>query len=362
MDNNQVNNNINNDMNNNQINNNQVNNDRVENERKGRGLFYGVIAIAVFIMMAVGATYAYFTARTNSQSDSVRTGSTTLQLQYISYESAWLNNDLIPADTNVVEYSFEYQNDTTEKDEPEKANMLCKDDYGNSICSVYVFQVRNTAASPQTVSLELVSTNNTFSSLNAMAYELAIPSDATDYNNIEGDTNKNGKNDPIFKTSSEDETEGSIAVVSISGGMDQQETRTLPSNEYDPIYVNRKGVTKTLLRYLKTEEGTTSAVPSINRPVAAVEYISDENVSDRTVKLADNIEIDSRSIKTFAIVLYIKNENRDQTSTDAAKEFSGQVVVSPGDGTRGVSGVIGLNQATSLQSGEIIGQNPEPTP
>ena len=31
-------------------------------ENKGRGLFYGVIAIATFIVMAVGATFAYFTS------------------------------------------------------------------------------------------------------------------------------------------------------------------------------------------------------------------------------------------------------------------------------------------------------------
>ena len=63
--------------------------------------------------MAVGTTFAYFTATTNSADTSVQTGSTTLKLQYIGFETAWMNRDLIPADTEVVEYSFEYQNDTT---------------------------------------------------------------------------------------------------------------------------------------------------------------------------------------------------------------------------------------------------------
>jgi len=121
-------------------------------ENKGRGLFYGVIAVAVFIIMAVGTTFAYFTATTNSADTSVQTGSTTLELKYISYEGAWNNKDLIPADTAVVEYSFEYQDDTTintEKEDYEtlRHNALCKDDYGNSICSVYVFQVANSANS-----------------------------------------------------------------------------------------------------------------------------------------------------------------------------------------------------------------------
>ena len=67
----------------------------IKNETKGRGLFYGVIAIAVFVIMAVGTTFAYFTATTNSADASVQTGSTNLQLEYIGYNGAWMNNDLI---------------------------------------------------------------------------------------------------------------------------------------------------------------------------------------------------------------------------------------------------------------------------
>ena len=137
-------------------------------ENRGRGLFYGVIAIATFIIMAVGATFAYFTATTESMNNTVQTGSTTLQLKYISYGEAWTKKDLIPADTMVVEYSIENQSDVTISNEVTDEdgevtypingnNTLCKDDYGNSICSVYVFQVTNSAASPQNVSLNVVS-------------------------------------------------------------------------------------------------------------------------------------------------------------------------------------------------------------
>ena len=62
-------------------------------ENRGRGLFYGVIAIATFIIMAVGATFAYFTATTESMNNTVQTGSTTLQLIYISYGEAWTKKD-----------------------------------------------------------------------------------------------------------------------------------------------------------------------------------------------------------------------------------------------------------------------------
>ena len=79
-----------------------------------------------------------------------------------------MNRDLIPADTAVVEYSFENQDDSTISNEESLNNALCKDDFGNSICSVYVFQVYNGANSPQSVSIDLVSEANSFYNLSAM--------------------------------------------------------------------------------------------------------------------------------------------------------------------------------------------------
>lgn len=303
-------------------------------ENKGRGLFYGVIAIATFIIMAVGATFAYFTATTQSMNSAVQTGSTTLQLKYTSYGSAWMQKDLIPADTAIVEYSFESQNDTTISDETSRSNTLCKDDFGNSICSVYVFQVTNSAASPQSVSLNVISENNGFSALNAMAYEISLPEDTTDYDNK---TAPNGTGDPIFKANSTDETAGAIDVVDGDG-------KLLDNTLYKAIYVNRKGVTKTLLKWAESRTADSVVMkPAIDRLLVTV---TDENrfefetADDRTTRIADDITIDGQETKTFALVLYIKNANVDQTTSDALKEFTGQLVVSSGDGTGGVSGQI----------------------
>ena len=149
-------------------NNQEQNKNYVLSENKGRGLFYGVIAIATFIIMSVGATFAYFTATTESMNSAVQTGSTTLQLKYISYGSAWNKNDLIPADTAVVEYSVEKQSDATNKSKTNEDgsypangnNTMCKDDFGYSICSIYVCQVTNSSNSPQTVSLNVISEVN----------------------------------------------------------------------------------------------------------------------------------------------------------------------------------------------------------
>jgi len=331
----------------------------MENETKGRGLFYGVVAVAVFIIMAVGTTFAYFTATTSSADTSVQTGSTTLKLQYIGYEAAWMNSDLIPANTEVVEYSFEYQNDTTVNTtnsdyETMRYNTMCKDDYGNSICSVYVFQVKNSANSPQSVSLDVVTVENGFASLKAMAYEISEPAedDLDNYKNYFPVTNPetqleeftdvlNGTGDPTFKVTEEDNTENSVAVRDGDGMF-------LAPGSYNPVYVNRAGVIKTLLRY---NESDSEVLPAIDREI---KVITVENPDDKTSRIADNITIDGKDSKTFALVLYIKNEEYDQTETDAAKNFTGQVVVSSGDGKVGVSGSIGIQETKELQSGSSL--------
>lgn len=353
-------------MNNNQINNNLDINEQKNiksNENKGRGLFYGVIAVATFIIMAVGATFAYFTATTNSMNSAVRTGSTTLQLKYISYGSAWSRNDLIPADTTIVEYSVENQSDATTSTNPSAEgeaypingnNTICKDDYGNSICSIYVFQVENSAPSPQTVSLNIISEKNGFASLNAMAYEISIPTDRTEYDDIATETDKkaNGVNDPIFRKGTDDTTENSIDVVDANGAL-------LDNTQYTPVFINRKGVVKTLLQYIESRDAEAQTVvkkPAIDRLLVPLLTTEDENkaTSDRTSRIADNIEINGGETKTFAVILYIKNANTDQTASDADKTFQGKVVVSTGDGTSGVSGVISAmgDDTSGLQSSQ----------
>ncbi len=349
---------------------------QVVSENKGRGLFYAVIAVATFIIMAVGATFAYFTATTNSANSSVKTGSTTLKLKYISYESGWMKNDLIPANTEVTEYSFENQNDTTIKADDEASeekkyttlkNGLCKDDFGNSICSVYVFQVKNDANSPQTVSLNVVSEVNQFASLNAMAYEVSLSNE--NKNDYDSKENNNGLTDPKFKVNSSDEA-NDISVLDGDSNVLELVSQATGENKnvYSPIYVNRKGVTKTLLKYAEkssSDHGTSVKKPSIDRLLAATVDSEgsetnrgeddDSTTKLRTTKVSDDIEISGGETKTFALVLYIKNAQIDQTKSDASKEFSGRVVISSGDGSTGVSGSIGLvNEETknNLQSNQ----------
>ena len=107
--------------------------------------------------------------------------------------------------------------------------------------------------------------------------------------------------------------------------------------------------------------------PAIDRLLVP---ITEENISAepklRTTKIADEITIDGKQTKTFALVLYIKNANVDQTTTDAAKTFTGQVVISSGDGAGGVSGQISAftddkDASNNLQSNQSSQQPATPT-
>ena len=294
---------------------------KINNKENGRELF---------IVMAVGATFAYFTASTSSANSSVRTGSSRLEMDYISYGEGWMHTNLIPVDTKVAEYSVEYQDDTT-------PNKMCIDDYGNEICSVYVFQVVNRANSPQDITISIVSEDNGFANLNAMAYEIT--------KDVDYDAEGPSEGDPNFELV-EDELDETIPIVDSSG---KKLFDGVDGVELDPIYVNRDGVKKTLLMYTEdTEEGEPSSRrSSIEIPVKAAVLDDGTDVSQRTSKLADGItmpgvnEEDGSNMKTFMIVLYIKNLDMNQNDTDSMKSFSGSIIVSTGDGSSGVSGSIG---------------------
>ena len=350
-------------MDGNQMNNNEIKN----NERKGRGLFYGIVAVATFIIMAVGATFAYFAATAASANTSITTGSTSLSLSLLSYETAWSKSDLIPVDTYIVKYAFANQDDTTASKkvcynansevvecsssdvDPTKTivssksecyntagesvscdsgdvdetktqiikdlnNTMCVDDYGNSVCSVYVFQIINDNASPQTMTFSIISQLNTFSNLRAMAYEISI-GDTDAYNSL-NDNNQDG--DPN--------------VFTVKNG-----NTVLDDADYTPIYVNRKGVSKRLLSYTSgdiTEDAVDKALTHVEEKEA-----SDENMSMRTTVVANKVDIDSNETKTFAIVLYIHNLTTAQPD-DENDVFQGAINVTTGDGTTGVSGYI----------------------
>lgn len=329
-------------------------------EKKEKYAFNLILGVSFLLIAALGITYAYFTGSTSGEENNVKVKSSSLKLRYISYESAWSNKKLIPALTPTVEYSFEYQNDTTISNLEDKSNSICVDDNGNTICSIYVFQIKNITDAKQILMMELYSSTNGFSNLHSMLYELDIE-DKEKYedNSLIPDTGSyNGISDPVFyKTPKEIEEDASsgdavlnkIGVLASDGNLLEDTIGNayldtgLQSKDpnyvyYTPIYVNRDGVKKQLLTY-KNEDSKEKLSLDIKVPPI-----------NEKVKLAENISIEKNETKTFALVIYIKDNSKEQADQDGSKTFAGTILINKGDGTYMISGTISNFEEESLES------------
>lgn len=280
------------------------------NERKGRGLFYFVIAFAVIIIAVVGATYAYFTATAITGANDITTGSANVTLG-LEIDNSGANYKLIPAEENVVKYAYSQQKDITysetecdiydtdEMGSPTETckvykkihNSTCVDDSGAEVCSAYSYTVINNNSSAQTLTMYLGTTKNEFANLWFAVYT---------------DTGVDSEGKPIRTRISEP------APVSKTAGTDGEVMIT-------PIVV-------------EDNEEQTAYFNSLAYPTLT----------------ADN------PTKTYTIVLWIKEmkgdsdpSNDDQTEVDGnGKTFNGYVKVTSGNGN-GVTGEIKTDEYKS---------------
>lgn len=126
--------------------------------RNGYGIFYGVIGVATLVVAIIGATFAYFSA-TVTEEGAVTAGATELTLLIKDQVTTGLKNDLIPVLTTGA-------NEALFPRYPGVETTQCKDDSGNSICSVYTFTIANpNQTTAQTVYGFLDVTSNEFSNL-----------------------------------------------------------------------------------------------------------------------------------------------------------------------------------------------------
>ena len=293
---------------------NNVNEQKVDkkNENKGRGLFYFVIAIAIIIIAAVGATYAYFTASTNSARNQITAGSSTVSLN-MTVDSARLKDSLIPVADNIAMYSYamqtseeieyEYECKTyTVPGDPESecseyytaededadqhrtklANAVCTDDAGADLCSTYTFTVSNPNTSPQTLSFRLYTNENSFEHLYYALYR--------------------------------DDTNGTRKRASEIGPV---ETNMGAFKTIDPVT-------------LVPEEGATE------EQIAEINNKNTENNSFLHATIGENESV------TYTLIVWIHEIEDDQTSADGNKNFSGYIEVTSGDSQGGVTGQIAV--------------------
>ena len=127
----------------------------MENNGKGTSIFYGVIGVATLVITIIGATFAYFSATTNSDEGAVQAAGATLSLGYKDKKDG-KKEDLIPIDVTLPEFNTGgFVGDTADK---------CKDINKNNICSVYEFTVSNpdTNKASQRIYGTIVPSTNTF--------------------------------------------------------------------------------------------------------------------------------------------------------------------------------------------------------
>ena len=145
----------------------------MENNNKGigTGTFYAVMGIATLVITIIGATFAYFSASTNSNVNAITTSGATVTLGFDEVKDG-LKQNLIPIDVNITDNGTQLfnkggytLNGTSYKYAGIGAND-CRDANGNNICSVYQFTVtNNSATSAQTIYPTFTVNTNGFTNL-----------------------------------------------------------------------------------------------------------------------------------------------------------------------------------------------------
>lgn len=264
--------------------------------KKGNGIFLGVIGVATLIVAIIGATFAYFSASTNSTDNAIRVNSTQLSLGY-SDDTSKLKTNLIPATDEIAKFGATNTEHIASKG-------ACIDDNGNEVCGVYDFFVGNpSGTTAQKIYANITVVTNTFTNLYFTILDetgtAVIP--ATSFKFDSDDTNK---------------TEGK-AKTNANG------TVTYTEKEGKAV-LELNALTQTLL-----------ASPT------AVEDGNKNDASKYTLKESGT----DKNFRKYKVIIWIRESGKNQTTADAGQAFSAGInITTEGSGT-GVTGVIAAAQA-----------------
>lgn len=253
--------------------------------KKGNGIFLGVIGVATLIVAIIGATFAYFSASTNSAEQAISVNSTQLSLGY-SDDTSKLKTNLIPATDEIAKFG-------ATNTEHINSKGACIDDNGNEVCGVYDFFVGNpSGTTAQKIYANITVVTNTFTNL----YFTIL-----------------------------DETGTAVIPATNFKGTGQNDDRTV-------TYTEKEG--KAVLE-LKALEQTLLASPT---EVAA------DNKNDASKYTLKESGTD-KNFRKYKVIIWIRESGKDQTTADAGQAFSAGInITTEGSGT-GVTGVIAAAQA-----------------
>lgn len=262
-------------------------NEKQQNEfqtyRGGKGIFYGVIAVATLIVAIIGATFAYFTASANSTENALAARAAKVSVDYTEGRTIKATN-LIPATADVVAAAYAQptadqlnesagctvdpltgvttactdvkasydtetgvvtkggDNDWVQRVEGD-ANTKCVDDNGYFVCAIYEFKVTNSSNVQQSVTAYMTINENSFTTTDssgnlALKFMTVRTDNEIDVNAVTGVTDSAPCwHASVFQTVASAQTGGGIKNAAFCDSSNNPDT--LYDSSYNDDYTNR---------------------------------------------------------------------------------------------------------------------------
>ena len=251
--------------------------------KNGNGLFLGIVSVATLIVAIIGATFAYFSANTQSAENAVEVGAYEYNLS-LSMNQIYPENvsakGLIPLKPDAEIEGADAPNNINLLYALNVAKKKCIDDNGMQVCALYQVLITNQATNPVTLKGQIRTTSN-------------MPGTPT----------------------SETETRTGFVNLTYQSLVGNHEDNTLAKNPAPEF-------TSPVTLASETEGENT-------KPIADI-YIPGASVNDETDEVTPGVG-------SSYVLIYLK-DNGDQ-SAEMGATFTGQVIYSSsGDASTGLTG------------------------
>lgn len=256
--------------------------------KKKKNIFSLLVAIAIIILIAIGSTFAYFSAMVSSEENAVNLGAAVYKIDLIE-DTSLIKTRVIPSAEKYVDMAINRLDDEgnfikpyEEDGKTVKDYTVCIDDNLNEICSLYTFTIQNPMTEMDLpIYVTLNPAVNTFENLYYKVIERVY----------DEESNKYVVNEVIGKTHLIDDRE-----------------YTIDSNG-NRVYTDNAKITPAVL------DGLSMTLPKASSK-------------------------DNPTQVTYSIVLWVDETNSNQTGADSGKIYAGTLYVNAsGTDGNGISGV-----------------------
>ena len=205
--------------------------------KKGNGIFLGIVSVATLIVAIIGATFAYFSATTESNTDAVNLTAyefkLSLSVSPIYPEGA---SALIPLNPDTVIPNAPEANNTNLLYALNEAKKKCIDDQGLQVCALYQVTIENQAVNSLTLNGQIKTVTN-----NPGEGEGKTPFSHLTYQAVEGDheTGLSLVGRPV-SISAEPEGVANIANIDVAGATYGEDGELIPGKGYSYILIYLK--------------------------------------------------------------------------------------------------------------------------